>query len=208
VRVLPCALWGMREEEGGGGGGFVRAADVDVSAEGRVFVVQNPTLIACRGPQGVRRSLEPCLGATQAFSEVYPHLITATNVPKLVKIADVDFDQVDAAFCCLPHATTQEILSSLPRHVKVVDLSADFRLRDVETYAKWCEDPSVPLVPLGSPTSTFWGPPGGANSHWSAGYPCLFTFVGATWWVRTSLGVLGPPPSHFCWGDLVVALAL
>eukprot|EP00884_Botryococcus_braunii_P012095 jgi/Botrbrau1/20887/Bobra.0135s0018.1 len=75
--------------------------------------------------------------AGKAFSDVYPHLITATDVPNLVKIADVDFQEVDAAFCCLPHATTQEILSSLPRHVKVVDLSADFRLRDVDVYAKW-----------------------------------------------------------------------
>ena len=32
----------------------------------------------------------------------------------------------------------QEIISQLPRHIKVVDLSADFRLRDVDTYAEWC----------------------------------------------------------------------
>jgi hypothetical protein len=42
-----------------------------------------------------------------------------------------------AVFCCLPHATTQEVVCGLPGHVKVVDLSADFRLRDVETYAEW-----------------------------------------------------------------------
>ena len=54
----------------------------------------------------------------QAFSDVFPHLVTATNVPRLVKIADVDWSGVDAAFCCLPHATTQEILASLPREVR------------------------------------------------------------------------------------------
>ncbi len=43
----------------------------------------------------------------QAFSDVFPHLVTATNVPKLVKIDDVNFGDVDAVFCCLPHATTQ-----------------------------------------------------------------------------------------------------
>lgn len=42
-----------------------------------------------------------------------------------------------AVFCCLPHATTQEVVKELPQHVKVVDLSADFRLRDVATYAEW-----------------------------------------------------------------------
>lgn len=43
----------------------------------------------------------------QPFHEVYPHLITATDVPNLCKIDDVDFGAVDAVFCCLPHATTQ-----------------------------------------------------------------------------------------------------
>ena len=38
---------------------------------------------------------------------MFPHLITAANVPKLVKTGDVNWDGVDAAFCCLPHATTQ-----------------------------------------------------------------------------------------------------
>jgi len=79
-------------------------------------------------------------GETQAgkeFHEVFPHLVTATDVPRLVKTGDVNWDDVDAAFCCLPHATTQEILASLPSHIKVVDLSADFRLRNVDTYAEW-----------------------------------------------------------------------
>ncbi len=75
--------------------------------------------------------------ATQSFSDVYPHLRTATDVPTLVKIADVNWDEVDAAFCCLPHATTQETLAQLPKHIKIVDLSADFRLRNVDTYAEW-----------------------------------------------------------------------
>ena len=75
--------------------------------------------------------------AGKAFSEVFPHLITATDVPNLVKIADVDFSAVDGVFCCLPHATTQEVLASLPTTLKIVDLSADFRLRDVNSYAEW-----------------------------------------------------------------------
>lgn len=73
----------------------------------------------------------------QAFSDVYPHLGRATSVPSLVKIADVDFDAVDAVFCCLPHGTTQATLASLPSHVKIVDLSADFRLKDVQVYGEW-----------------------------------------------------------------------
>lgn len=75
--------------------------------------------------------------AGKNFSDVFPHLLTASDVGALVKIADVDFDQIDAVFCCLPHATTQQIIKSLPTHLKIVDLSADFRLRDVNTYAEW-----------------------------------------------------------------------
>ena len=79
----------------------------------------------------------PLPSLPQNFSDVFPHLIAASDVGALVKIADVDFDQVDAVFCCLPHATTQQIIKSLPTHLKIVDLSADFRLRDVNTYAEW-----------------------------------------------------------------------
>ena len=79
---------------------------------------------------------------------MFPHLVTATNVPRLTKVGDVDWGSIDAAFCCLPHATTQEILNSLPKHIKVVDLSADFRLKDTKLYAEWyaltsCSSPTI-----------------------------------------------------------------
>ena len=73
-------------------------------------------------------------GAT--MGEVFPHL-AALDLPRLVKIADVDFSRIDAVFCALPHGLTQEVVAALPSHLKIVDLSADFRLHDVATYAKW-----------------------------------------------------------------------
>lgn len=79
--------------------------------------------------------------AGKKFADVFPSLLTATNVPTLVKISDVNFADIDAVFCCLPHATTQEVLKTLPTHVKVVDLSADFRLRDPKVYEEWYEHP-------------------------------------------------------------------
>lgn len=75
--------------------------------------------------------------AGKPFSDVFPHLLTATQVPNLVKIGDVDYSKVDAIFCCLPHATTQEVIKALPDHLKIVDLSADFRLRSTASYAEW-----------------------------------------------------------------------
>lgn len=78
-------------------------------------------------------------GETQAgkpMEAVYPHLRTR-NLPALVKHAEVDFVNVSLVFCCLPHGTTQEIIASLPEHVRIVDLSADFRLRNGNDYAEW-----------------------------------------------------------------------
>src|SRR5215469_9288323 len=46
--------------------------------------------------------------------------------------------QTDLAFVCLPHAAAAEsVLVLLERGIKVVDLSADFRLRDVGVYEEW-----------------------------------------------------------------------
>ncbi|GJM02692.1 MAG: N-acetyl-gamma-glutamyl-phosphate reductase [Rhodomicrobium sp.] len=68
--------------------------------------------------------------------EVFPHLRFA-DVPKMVKADEVKWEDVDAAICGLPHGTAQDIISTLPKHVKIIDMSADFRLRDVETYKQW-----------------------------------------------------------------------
>ena len=74
--------------------------------------------------------------AGQPLASVFPHL-GMLKLPDLVAIADVDFSQVDAVFCCLPHGTTQEVIAGLPEHVSVVDLSADFRLTSLDAYAQW-----------------------------------------------------------------------
>ncbi|PNX97907.1 putative N-acetyl-gamma-glutamyl-phosphate chloroplastic-like [Trifolium pratense] len=78
--------------------------------------------------------------AGQAISSVFPHLGTQ-DLPDLIAIKDADFSDVDAVFCCLPHGTTQEIIKGLPKHLKIVDLSADFRLRDVSEYEEWYGQP-------------------------------------------------------------------
>ncbi|MQP66209.1 N-acetyl-gamma-glutamyl-phosphate reductase [Niveispirillum sp. SYP-B3756] len=74
--------------------------------------------------------------AGKPVAEVFPHL-APYDLPALTKIADVDWSGVDFVFCGLPHGTTQEVIAGLPEHVRICDLSADFRLFDVETYAQW-----------------------------------------------------------------------
>lgn len=74
--------------------------------------------------------------AGMAMAEVFPFL-RHLDLPKLQKIDEIDFSGVDLCFCALPHATTQLVVASLPRNLKIVDLSADFRLRDPAEYEKW-----------------------------------------------------------------------
>ncbi len=78
--------------------------------------------------------------AGMSMGEVFPHL-RHLGLPDLVKIEEIDFSAVDLAFCALPHATSQAVIAELPRDLKVVDLSADFRLRDPAEYEKWYGKP-------------------------------------------------------------------
>lgn len=74
--------------------------------------------------------------AGKEIGDVYPHL-RFKNLPKLITLEEADFSKIDLVFCCLPHGTTQTVIAGLPQNVRVIDLSADFRLYNVETYAKW-----------------------------------------------------------------------
>ena len=74
--------------------------------------------------------------AGKPASEVFPQLVLA-DLPNLTKIDEVDWTGVDFVFCCLPHGLTQEVVAKLPAHLRVVDLSADFRLTDLDAYATW-----------------------------------------------------------------------
>lgn len=73
--------------------------------------------------------------AGQPIGAVFPQF-AFENLPVLVKIDAVDWKGVDLVFCCLPHGTTQDVIAALPKHLKVIDLSADFRLSDVNSYAE------------------------------------------------------------------------
>ena len=78
--------------------------------------------------------------AGQSMGQVFPHL-RHLDLPDLVTIEEIDFSGIDLCFCALPHKTSQEVIAALPRDLKIVDLSADFRLRDPEAYRKWYGNP-------------------------------------------------------------------
>lgn len=78
--------------------------------------------------------------AGQTMASVFPHL-RHLDLPTLVTIEEIDFSGMDLVFCALPHATSQAVIGSLPRDLKIIDLSADFRLRDPAAYEKWYGKP-------------------------------------------------------------------
>ena len=92
--------------------------------------------ILARHPGVDIKALTAEKNAGGSVAELFPHLM-GIELPRLAKIAETDWSGLDAVFCCLPHATTQEVIAGLPKRLKVVDLSADFRLEDAAMYAKW-----------------------------------------------------------------------
>ncbi len=87
-------------------------------------------------PRAEIRVLTADRQAGKPLAAVFPHL-AGVGLPDLVTIGDVDWSELDLVFCGLPHGTTQEVIAGLPRHLKIVDLSADFRLADTQSYAEW-----------------------------------------------------------------------
>lgn len=89
------------------------------------------------------KSLIANSNAGQNIEDIYQHL-SHFSLPKLKKIEETDFKEIDVAFCCLPHTTAGEVIKSLLEnpnysHLKIIDLSADFRLEDGLDYKKWYE---------------------------------------------------------------------
>ncbi len=74
--------------------------------------------------------------AGQTLAEVFPHL-ALVNAPGLTRVEDTDWRSCDAIFSGLPHGAAQDIIKTLPANARIIDMSADFRLRDPAVYAQW-----------------------------------------------------------------------
>lgn len=92
--------------------------------------------LAARHPNIEITALVARAHAGQALAQVFPHL-ASLDLPDLVTADAVDWSGIDVAFCGLPHGTAHSEIKKLPDSVKVIDMSADFRLRDLGTYAEW-----------------------------------------------------------------------
>lgn len=76
--------------------------------------------------------------AGKRLSDVFP---TTIDLP-LVSPEAADPAATDLVFCCLPHGTTvPTVQQALAAGTRVIDLSADFRLRRAEEYLRWYGNP-------------------------------------------------------------------
>ncbi len=76
--------------------------------------------------------------AGELISKAHPTLSISSNI----KFEKCDVDKIskdsDLVFLCLPHARSAEMAKQfLEKKVKVIDLSADFRLKSKSLYEKW-----------------------------------------------------------------------
>ena len=94
--------------------------------------------ILLRHPLAKATYLTASSNTTTPLESVHPGLkgrceldIEPLNFDKLAETADV-------ALCCLPHKVSMEFVPQmLNRGVKVIDFSADYRIKDISTYEKY-----------------------------------------------------------------------
>jgi N-acetyl-gamma-glutamyl-phosphate reductase len=72
------------------------------------------------------------------ISETFPQLYKLLDL-ECVSVSQLrNLDKVDVAFSCLPHGTSMHFVSRLIQTgTRVIDFSADFRIKNVATYESW-----------------------------------------------------------------------
>ena len=95
--------------------------------------------ILCRHPEVSIRFMTSESKAGQPLNNVFaatPHHPEARQ--PLVSSEEAPLDEIDVAFLCLPHAAAAETaMRVLGAGARVVDLSADFRLKNAAVYQTW-----------------------------------------------------------------------
>lgn len=74
--------------------------------------------------------------AGELVTSVHPQL-NSYCTKSFSAVGDIDFSALELAFLALPHGESAALVKSIPDHVKVVDLGADFRLGDSAQWKKY-----------------------------------------------------------------------
>jgi len=63
--------------------------------------------------------------------------IKSKKLPKLTNIKKLDWEKIDVIFTALPNGEARKMVNKLPKEVKLIDLSADFRIKNNKIYEDW-----------------------------------------------------------------------
>ena len=87
----------------------------------------------------------------ERLDKVFPHLRGLSNLVFTELDAARLSDLADLVFLALPHMESQRAVPVLRTHGrKVIDLSADYRLRDPQDYVTWYKAPHIDPNGLGA----------------------------------------------------------
>lgn len=101
--------------------------------------------ILCNHPEFELTAATSRQYAGKPLAEVFPNLLGKTDLICENLSIDELCERADLFFAAVPHKTAMDLVPQLLREgKKVVDLSADFRLRDVATYEEWYQEHSSP----------------------------------------------------------------
>ena len=67
----------------------------------------------------------------------FDNKLISKKLPKVSKLSAVDWKNIDVLFTALPNGEAQKIIKIIPKHIKLIDLSADFRLKSSKIFKKW-----------------------------------------------------------------------
>ena len=86
------------------------------------------------------------IGKTISF---FDKRINSKKLPKISKIEKTNWNKIDVLFTALPNGEAHKIAKKIPKKIKLIDLSADFRLRNPTLYKKWygIQHKSKKLIP-------------------------------------------------------------
>ncbi len=88
--------------------------------------------LLCKHPQVELSSVTGRSAAGQKLNKFFPHL---TDLDLTI---EAELGEVDLAFSAMPHKeSSKEIIPLIDRGIKVVDISADFRLKNAAEYPAW-----------------------------------------------------------------------